>query len=189
MAKHIDEQKREKDSLKKNEGVTKEAAMVVKSPEPLENEMLKLKKLYIVCLVSIAVGMFFPPLLAIGILALILLYSIDYRMVKYKRKVLRYCKFKFIENIDNEDMFTTMQPIFISKYKMLVEKGDGGIMTLTHDDYMYDINIEDDSTFTIWWRMSLGKAFLPQSQYKSYRKILASMGIISYEIQNAYHIQ
>lgn len=174
---------------KENERVSMNKAVVVKSSEPLPNGMKKIKRLYIVCLLCIAVGLLFQPLLGVGILGMMIVYIIDYHVVKVKRKVLRNIKFKFTEGIDNENIFQTMQPIFVSKYKMLVEKGDVGNMMLTHDNYIYDIIINDDNTFTIWWRMSVGKAFLSLSKYKSYRQILASMGIIAFEIQNAYHIQ
>ena len=160
------------------------SAIVIKSPEPLPNEMQKIKKLYLVGLLCII-----PPLTPIGILGLLILYILDDKMVKVKRKCLRQCKFKFTENINYENLFLTMQPIFVGKYNMLVEKREDGVMMITHNEHIYDIFIQDDNTFTIWWRMSLGKAFLSFGDYNSYRKILASMGIISYEIQKAYNIQ
>lgn len=162
---------------------------VVKSPEPLPNEMQKIKKLYIVCIICIAVGVLFQVLLAIGIFGIMIVYMIDYYGVRIKRKILRTVKFKFVEGVDNENLFNTMQSVFTGKYNILVEKNQDGGMMLTHNDHIYDILINDDNSFTIWWRMSVGKAFLSFNNYKSYRKILASMGIISYEIQNAYHIQ
>lgn len=177
------------DRQNENAKISTKTAIVVKSSEPLPNEMKKIKKFYIVCLLCIAVGLLFQPLLGVGILGMMIVYIIDYHVVKVKRKVLRNLKFKLSAGVDNESIFQTMQPIFISKYKMLVEKGDDGNMMLTHDNYIYDIIINDDNTFTIWWRMSVGKALFSLSNYKSYRKILASMGIIAYEIQNAYHIQ
>ncbi len=178
-----------KEFTHKNMIVSSGKAMIIKSPEPLPNEMLKFKRLYIVCLVCIVMGLLFETLLAVGILGLMLVYIIDYHMVKIKRKVLRTIKFQFVEGVGNDDIFITVQPVFTSKYNILVEKNEEGSMMLTHNNHIYDILINDDNTFTIWWRMSLGKAFLSFNKYKSYRRILASMGIIAYEIQNAYHIQ
>lgn len=189
MSNKSDMQKEQEDLKNKNVGISNDMPMIIKSPEPLANEMQKIKKLYIVCLVCLLIGVLLQPLLVVGIFGLMIVYCLDYHMVNYKRNVLRYIKFKFTNDVDNENLFITMQPVFTGKYKMLVERGNEGIMTITHDNYTYDIIIGDDSTFTIWWRMSLGKAVLPENKYKSYRKILSAMGIISYEIQNAYQIQ
>lgn len=189
MSKEFDVQKNDENFLQKKVEISNDKAMIVRSPEPLPNEMLKIKKLYIVCFLCIIVGIVFQVLLAVGILGLMIVYTIDDHVVKVKRKVLRTIKFQLAEGIDNDNIFQTTQSIFISKYKMLVEKDEQGNMVLSHDNHLYDIIMNDDNTFTIWWRMSVGKAFLSFNKYKSYRKILASMGIIAYEIQNAYHIQ
>ena len=116
-------------------------------------------------------------------------YCIDVSVVDHKRDRLRRFKFKFSENIDYENMFLTVQPIFFSKYNMLVERREDGVLMLTHNGYTYDILLEDDATFTIWWRMSGASAFVPKNKYKSYRQILASMGVIAFEIQKAYNIK
>lgn len=166
-----------------------EGALILKSSEPLPNEMLKIKKIYIIFIICIVLGIFIDSLFAIGLLGLMVWYTVDYHIVKVKRKVLRYMKFKLVEGVDNENMFTTMQPIFTGKYNMLVEKNGNGVMVVNNGDYSYGIIIGDDDTFSILWSISVGKALLPMNKYKSYRKILASMGIIAYEIQNAYHVQ
>jgi len=36
--------------------------------------------------------------------------------------------------------------------------------------------------------MGLGEAFVPKSKYKSYKTFLAAMGIIAFEIQEAFEI-
>lgn len=72
---------------------------------------------------------------------------------------------------------------------MLAEKREDGVLALTFRGYTYDILLEDDDTFCVWWRMSMGKAFAPRSKYKQYREMLAAMGIIVYEIQRAYNVQ
>ncbi len=71
---------------------------------------------------------------------------------------------------------------------MIVERDKEGFMTISHNSHIYDIHIQDDATFTIWWRMLPGNAFFRINEYKFYRRILPSMGIISYEIQNEYHV-
>ena len=55
-----------------------------------------------------------------------------------------------------------MQPVFISKYGWDVERGDHGELTVLDKKYKYDVNLEEDGTFVIWWRMSVAKAFCLQ---------------------------
>lgn len=167
---------------------TSKARLVVSS-EPLPNEMLKIKKLYWVCLFAILIGLVFTPLLAIGIMGAMLLYCIDDIVVKNKLDRLRRAKFKFVSGVGNDEVFQTMQPILVSKYSMLVEKGEYETISLTFQGYTYDLLLEEDDTFCIWWHMSLGKALVPRNKYKQYRQILAAMGIIAYEIQKAFNVQ
>lgn len=164
-------------------------ARIVVSSEPLPNEMLKIKKLYGVCLFAMLIGLVFTPLLAIGLMGAMLLCCIDDVIVKNKLNRLRRAKFKFVPRVGNDEVFQIMQPILVPKYSMLAERGEHGIISLTFQGYIYDILLEKDDTFTIWWHMSVGKAFLPRSRYKQYRQILAAMGIIAYEMQKAYNVQ
>ena len=91
---------------------TSKARLVVSS-EPLPNEMLKIKKLYWVCLFAILIGLVFTPLLAIGIMGAMLLYCIDDIVVKNKLDRLRRAKFKFVSGVGNDEVFQTMQPILV----------------------------------------------------------------------------
>lgn len=163
-------------------------ARLLTSSEPLPNEMLPIKRLYTVCLISIILGIIITPLAGIGILGLIIVYLIDISLVDHKLQRLRRAKFKFVADVNDNKLFEVMQSIFISKYGMLVEKTEDGKMTLSHDGYIYDILLQPDNTFVIWWRTGVKKALLPSNTYKSYRKILAAMGIIAYEIQKAFKI-
>lgn len=163
-------------------------ARLVTSSEPLPNEMLPIKRLYTVCIICIVLGVIMTPLVGIGILGLIIVYLVDESLVDHKLGRLRRAKFKFVADVDNTRLFEVMQSIFISKYGMLVEKTEDGAMTLSHDGYIYDILLQPDNTFVIWWRTGIKKALLPSNTYKSYRKILAAMGIIAYEIQKAFKV-
>lgn len=86
-------------------------------------------------------------------------------------------------------MFDKLQPILISKYNMMVEKDKEGRTVVSHNGCMYDIIINNDATFSIWWRKSIAGAMLEIMKYKTYKKVLAAMGIIGYEIQNAFEIK
>lgn len=162
-------------------------ARTLKSSEPLPDEMKGFKKLYWVCLGCFVLGILITPLFAIGALAFMVVYCVDVSIVNFKRSMLRLVKFKLHDGIDNDMMFETMQSVLISKYAMQIERTNG-VMTVVHSGHMYDVLIEEDGTFRIWWRFGMAKAFVPKNKYKSYKTILADMGIIAYEIQNAFGI-
>lgn len=168
---------------------SEDAKIVVTAPTPLPNKALKVRKLYTICFVCMLLGLLISPLLGIGFLGLLVSYSINYYFVDIMRSGLRDMKFQFVNGVDNENLMTTMHPIFAGKYgNMLVEQLNGGVVSIRHNDHIYDIQIQEDDSFIIWWRMSVGNAFFRLNDYKSYLKILSSMGIIAYEIQNAYGI-
>lgn len=169
---------------------SEDAKIVVTAPTPLPNKALKVRKLYTICFVCMVPGILFQPLLGIGFLGLPISYIINYFVVDRVRGRLRSMKFQFVNGVSNENLMATMHPIFAGKYgNMLVEQLDSGEVSIRHNDHIYDIQIQEDDSFIIWWRMSVGNALFRVNDYKSYLKILSSMGIIAYEIQNAYGIQ
>lgn len=164
-------------------------ARIVTSPEPLPNELKKVRKGYWVCLALLIAGIIIPPLAVLGLLGFVFFYLFMYCYTPFKRRQLRIKKFKFIEGVDNDTLFKAVQPVLISKYGMLVEKSKGGVMTVEHDKCLYDILLEEDNTFCIWWRLSVKRAFFSlETDSKGYRKSLAAMGIIAYEVQKAFGI-
>ena len=163
-------------------------ARIITSPEPLPNEVKKMRKGYLVCLACLLIGIIWQPLLILGLLGLLIFYLFMDAYARHKRKQLRIKKFKFVEGIDDATLFEVIQPIFISKYGMQVEKRKDGVVMITHEKCIYDILLEEDNTFCIWWRLSVGRALFSFSDDKIYRKNLAAMGIIAYEIQRAFGI-
>lgn len=163
-------------------------ARILKSSEPIKNEMLGIKKMYLACMIVIVLGCVIPILILVGVAGLGIVYCIDKDMTSRKMQRLRAFKFKFAEGISDEQLFQKMQSVFITKYNMLVEKREDGVLMLTYDGYTYDVILNEDNTFIIWWRMELNKALFSNNNYKSYRKILAAMGIIAFEIQQAFNI-
>lgn len=166
-------------------------AIVLTTAEPLPNKVQKLKKLYTVLLVTGIVGWLIDEniLLVIGLFGIMILFILDDSYTNICRKALRADKFKFINGVTNEEMFDKLQPILISKYNMMVEKDKEGRAVVSHNGCMYDIIINNDATFSIWWRKSIAGAMLEIMKYKTYKKVLAAMGIIGYEIQNAFEIK
>ena len=165
-------------------------ARTLTSSEPLPNEVKKFRKYgYIACFACILLGYFYNPLAAVGLFGLIIVYTIIDYMCKYKSQKLRMAKFKINPEVTNEILFSATQPVFVSKYNLLVEKNQDGTMRVNRSNYMYDIKIKDDGTFVVWWRASLKKAFFTLNYYKLYRTVLADIGFIAYEIQHAVGVE
>jgi len=88
----------------------------LRSSEPLSDEVAKLRKLYIIGLISCII------ILPIGIFVLMIVYCINSAVTDHKRDRLRAKKFKFREDINFDTLFETMQPVLIKKYGMQIEK-------------------------------------------------------------------
>lgn len=170
----------EKGYLGKEEESAK--ARVLNSPEPLPNEMKKIRKLYYICWICFGIGIFSDFFLGVGLLALMVIYAIEASIVDHKRDRLRRFKFKIDSDITNDEIFSSMQPVLVKKYGMLVEKNPNGVVSVTHDNHTYDILLQEDGTFILWW--TTGKIYL--IKYPSYRRILAAMGMIAYEVQQQF---
>lgn len=159
---------------------------IIRSPQPLPNKMTKLNNICYACMVVTVVG-FFGGFAIAGICALAIAYTIWHCALGWHRGQLRVRQFALNKDIDMDTLFNTMQPIFISKYNLDVTRKEN-IMTVCYNKHLFDISLEDGQTFSIWWHMSAGKAFMSFNNYKSYKRILAGMGIIAYEIQKAFGV-
>jgi hypothetical protein len=163
---------------------------VLKTAEPLENGMLIWRRLYWVTLIFLIGGIFYTPLLGIGMLYVLVCYLLNNSITKIKRAALRDMKFKFLPNISYDDIFAKLQTALISNYgsDFMLERDKNGGITISYAGMIYDIILKEDY-FRIYWRMSVGKAVFSINEYKIYRKILIAMGIIGYELQKEYEIQ
>ncbi|MCD8391568.1 MAG: hypothetical protein LUD03_07015 [Firmicutes bacterium] len=160
------------------------------SPAPLQNKMLTIRKFYFAVLAAALIGFFYKPIWAIAFFGLLIVYLIESCMLNRQLGVLRVQKFQFDSSIDTQTVFNEVMPILTGKYNMLVEINNKGTMTITHQqNIMYDFTIGTDDSFTLWWHFSMGKALVNVRKYKPYRQMLASMGIIAYEIQHQFNIQ
>lgn len=158
------------------------------SPASLEDKIKPVRKVYWVCLGLLGIGIVIRIALIIAVIVALFVYGLCKDMVDYQLDKVRKMKFKFLPGVGAYQMFITMQPIFIAKYNLLVEKGKEGRMILHSNGYMYDVVVNDDATFSIVWHMSVGKALTPKRKYMAYRQVIAAMGFISYEIQRAFGI-
>lgn len=166
-------------------------ALVLTSSAPLPNEMLKIKRLYWVGLALLPLGLIAPPLVLIGVCALLGIYVIDYISISAKQRKLRSMQFGYDSSISADELLNRLQPVLFSKYgtQMTVEKNEAGRVSISFNAHIYDIHIGNDNTMKIWWRKSLSGAMLSVNEYKSYKKNLNSMGILVYEIQQCCNMK
>ena len=160
-------------------------ALILRSSAPLPNEMLKIKKLYWICVALLLIGVFVQAFLAFALLGFIVVYIIDYLGVSAKQGHLRTIKFKYDSEISQDELMEKLQPALLSQYgnSMIFERDEKGMISISFKNHIYDIHLSGDNTMTIWWRKSLSGAFFSVNNYKSYKQNLNSMGIIAYEIQ------
>lgn len=166
-------------------------ARIVTSPEPLPDEVKKFRKLYILVPLCLIIGLIkgdFTGWIAIAAFILLCLVCLIDTYADHKVRRLRRMKFQLAAGVTSDEFFTKLQPVFIAKYNWSVERGDNGELTVLDKKYKYDINLEEDGTFVIWWRMSVAKAFLSTRHYPIYKNAIAAMGIIAYEVQQAFPV-
>lgn len=169
---------------------------ILRSSEPLPNELEKLKRVYIIFAVCLVVGFVFSIqfLITIGAMGLGVWFMFDCMWSKTKLLELRNERFRFVSDVSSEELFEKLQSALISRYgaSMRIEKygvGSEGVVGVTYDNIIYEIYINKDSTFRIRWGKSLGRAMAPSVSYSDYKKAIVAMGMIGYEIQKAFGVK
>ncbi len=169
---------------------------VLRSSEPLPNELEKFKRVYIILAVCFAIGLIFGIqfLITVGGMGLIGWFMFDCTWTKTKLLDLRNQRFRFVSGVSCDELFNVLQSSLISRYgaSMQVEKyyvGSESIVGVTYDNIIYEIiYINSDSTFRIRWGKSLGRAMAPSVSYSDYKKAIIAMGMIGFELQKAFDI-
>ena len=159
-------------------------AILLASSEPFTNKMLKIRKLYWICLASTLLGTVVQPLMGIGILGFIVVYIMHEIVLKFRTGELRDMRFRR-GSITSDDLFAKLQTVLLAQYQgaIMMERNEKQQISFTFDGHIYDLILHDDNTFSLWWRMSAGKALLSMNDYKSYRKLLVGYGVLAYHIQ------
>lgn len=168
---------------------------VMHNAEPLPNELEKVKRVYILLLGCLAIGLIFDIQFfkTVGGFGTMLWFMFEQMWSYAKLMSLRQQDFKFRNGISYEEIFDKLQPALISKYgpSMRVERwvvGSDNIVNVTYDNIIYQIFLYDNS-FRIRWGKSLGRALAPSSNYRDYKKAIIGMGIVGYEMQAAFDIR
>ena len=157
-------------------------AIILKSSAPIPSKIGWAKWGYIAGLFLTAAG-------GLGILILVVVFIISVYQMGFHRSKMRDLKFKFVNNVSNDDIYNKMYPILTQKYGDKIEFDQGGdTLSVLYKSIIYDINLHEDSTFSIWWRKSIGGAFFTINEWKEYKKIRTGTAMVAYELQKAFNI-
>ena len=157
-------------------------AITLKSSAPIPSKIGWSKWGYIAGFLLIAAGGF-------GIIILIVVLMISIFQMSFHMDKMRRLKFKFVNNVSNDDIYNKLSPILTQKYGDKIEfDQEGDTLSVHYKSIIYDINLHEDSTFSIWWRKSIGGAFFTINEWKEYKKIRTGTAMVAYELQKAFHV-
>ena len=158
-------------------------AITLKSSAPIPSKIGWAKWGYIAGLFLTAAGGF-------GIIILIVVLMISIFQMSFHMDKMRRLKFKFVNNVSNDDIYNKMYPILTQKYGDKIEfDQEGDTLSVHYKSIIYDINLHEDSTFSIWWRKSITGAIFSFNGWKRYKKIREGTAMVAYELQNAFDIR
>lgn len=159
-------------------------AILLKSAAPLPRKASWIKWGYIFSLIAGAVSG------GIGLILLPIFYAMDHFVIDHQKAKIRRLKFKFRGSITPDDIFARLQPALMSKYGNTISfDREGNSLSVEYDSVIYDINLNDDNTFSIWWRKSIAGAIFSFNEFKLYKKIRTGTPMIAYELQRQFNIQ
>lgn len=126
----------------------------------------------------------------LGILILVFAGTKDRNAVESQLDELRLMKFKFVPNVNFDDIYNKLQPALDKRYKGEVDfDRDEETISIIRKRTIYDIILEDDATFRIHWRKNLSNAVLSVwSERSLLKEIRTETAIISYELQQQFGV-
>ena len=157
-------------------------AIVLQSSAPIPSKCGWCKWGYIAGLLLCVAG--------IGVIILILVFIIEHFQMTFHKDKMRRMKFKFIDKASSDEIYNKLQPALTKKYggSMTFDR-EGETLSVSYDGLIYDINVGEDSTFSIWWRKSISGAIFSWNEWKEYKKIRTGTALVAYEIQEAFGIK
>ena len=167
----------------------KKEPVYVSSPAPIDDGG---RKYNVITLAAVAIGAVLglafggPGGLAIcTLMGAMLGYITEATIVKVKWYGLREMKFGMGRPVEKAVLFQRLVQ-GLTPMGMTVEMNTDGTPVINYQTLIYEINLNEDQTFTIWWRKSLARAFFSidiLTVIPNYRKAVVAMGIIAYHIQ------
>ena len=173
--------------------------IVLKLPVPISSERPPWRnQAYVysviagIVLLSIGVGVNSFILVAIGIFSELLVpywtKDKDNDSMRDHLDVLRKTKFKFVCNVDMNDVYLRLKPALKEQYgddiKFDVENG---LLSITFKKTIHDLVLNDDATFCLYWHKTIGRAFT-ETDATTYNTVREGIGIIAYELQKQFNI-
>lgn len=155
-------------------------AIILKSSAPLPDKFDWIKWAYFVALLPIVIS---PGICIITLPVVVIAHSY---LSDYHRKKIRKMRFQFVSPINADEIYKRLEPVLTKKWGDKVEfDREGDTITVKFNKIMYDINIQEDGTFCIWWRLSLARAFFSNAGYKQIR---TTTSVIAYELQKQFGV-
>ena len=159
-----------------------ESGLVLHSSAPISRTCSWVRWLYILFAILVCAG-------GLGVIGLMLTYAFDYYAKDFHRGKMRRMRFKFVTPISLDEIYNKLQPVLVSKYGNEMEfDREGDTLCVKYKSVIYDINLHDDGTFSLWWRKSIAGALFSFNEWKLYNKIRTGTAIIAYELQQQFGI-
>lgn len=162
--------------------------LVLTSAEPINDGGRKYNWIYWVCAIVLGIVFLVKGNVLAGVFGIFLGLCVGWLI---KNEILntidiklRRIPFAIKNKVEYSELINRLLPV-LAPYNMMIEKSaeKGGSPVITYQGIIYDVFYNDDDTFTIWWRKSIGKALLEFDSIGKYRKVSCAMGIIGYNIQ------
>ena len=159
-----------------------EAGRVLHFSAPRGKTCSWIRWLYILFAILVCAG-------GLGVIGLMLTFAFDCYAKDFHRGKMRRMRFKFVTPISLDEIYNKLQPVLVSKYGNEMEfDREGDTLCVKYKSVIYDINLHDDGTFSLWWRKSIAGAIFSFNEGKLYNKIRTGTAIIAYELQQQFGI-
>ena len=159
-----------------------ESGLVLHSSAPISRTCSWVRWLYILFAILVCAG-------GLGVIGLMLTFAFDCYAKDFHRGKMRRMRFKFVTPIILDEIYNKLQPVLVSKYGNEMEfDREGDTLCVKYKSVIYDINLHDDGTFSLWWRKSIAGAIFSFNEWKLYNKIRTGTAIIAYELQQQFGI-
>jgi hypothetical protein len=124
-----------------------------------------------------------------GLFLALIVFILQYQIISFQRAKIRRMKFKFVSPVTIDEIYTKLQPALSQKYGTGIKfDREDDHLVVEYDSVLYDINLNDDGTVSIWWRKSLAGAIFSFRDGKLYRKIRTGTALIAYELQQQFDV-
>lgn len=159
-----------------------ESGLVLHSSAPISRTCSWVRWLYILFAILVCAG-------GLGFIGLMLTFAFDCYAKDFHRGKMRRMRFKFVTPISLDEVYNKLQPVLVSKYGNEMEfDREGDTLCVKYKSVIYDINLHDDGTFSLWWRKSIAGAIFSFNEGKLYKKVRIGTAIIAYELQQQFGI-